>query len=89
MTMFKILIHVANAMPAILDYKTREKAEDAYLNIQNVMNGAIDVRCLKQKDDFGIEVTMPMEKINYVIFVDVFKQQEIQAMQGTVNAKAH
>ena len=84
--MFKILIHVANAMPAILDYKTRDKAETAYLNIQDMIDGKIDAITIKQKDDFGVILSMHIEKINYVIFVDIAKQQELPR---DVNAKTH
>ena len=84
--MFKLLIHVANAMPAILDYKTREKAETAYLNIQDMLDGKIDASTVKQKDEFGVILSMPVEKINYVIFVDIMKQQELPR---DTNAKPH
>lgn len=85
--MFKILIHVANAMPAILDYRNRDRAETAYLNIQDMIDGKIDAISIKQKDEFGVILSMPVEKVNYVLFVDVAKQQELQGVYP--NAKAH
>ena len=73
--MFRILIHVANAMPAILDYKTKEMADVAYKNIYETWkeNGKVFIT---DKDDYGVSLVIPKDKINYILLVDLLKQNE-------------
>lgn len=80
--MFKILIHVANAMPAILDYRTREKAEIVYQNIHEILKGEKDISVITHHDDYGVWLAIPVDNVNYVLLVDCVKQNENPSVQA-------
>lgn len=72
-----VLLPTNSPAAAALFYKTREKAEEALLNIHNVQQGKIDVDVLKAKDDYGYILSIPVNNISYALFVDLAKQAEL------------
>lgn len=77
--MFQIVVLPTNTPAAAgLFYRSREKAETALLNIQDMQDGKIEAITLKQKDDFGNILSIPIANVSYALFVDLVKQAELQ-----------
>lgn len=72
----------------ILWFRTREKAESQFQNIQMVLGGKINVDNLTEKDDFGAIFTSPKENISHCILNDMSKQVELfKLLEGLGLAK--
>lgn len=75
--MHQIVIFSKQSQAAMLWFRTREKAESQFQNIQMVLAGKIEANSLTEHDDFGAWFTSPKENISHVIFNDMGKQDEL------------
>lgn len=61
----------------MLWFRTAEKAESVFQNIQMVLAGNIETDTLTGKDDFGVIFTAPKINISHAMFNDMNKQGEL------------
>lgn len=64
----------------MLWFKTKERAETAFQNIQLINSAKVDVVALVEKDDFGAILSIPVENISHCILNDMTKQAELYKM---------
>ena len=86
--MFQIAIFSKQSQAAILWFRTKEKAESQFQNIQMVLAGKIETESLTEKDEFGAIFTAPKGNISHAILNDMGKQAELyKLMEGLGFAK--
>lgn len=75
--MHQILIFSKQSQAAILWFRTAEKAESVFQNIQMVLAGKIETDNVTEKDEFGAIFTAPKENVSHAIINDMSKQGEL------------
>lgn len=75
--MHQLIIFSKQSQAAVLWFRTAEKAESVFQNVQMVLAGKIETDSLTEKDDFGAFFTASKENISHVVFNDMTKQAEL------------
>lgn len=79
--MFQVVIFSKDSQATMLWFRTKERAELAYKNIDSV-------EFPEQPDDFGAMLLIPRDNISHVVFNDLSKQAELyKLLEGIGYAK--
>lgn len=86
--MYQIIVFSKQSQATMLWFRTAEKAESVFQNIQMVIAGKIATDSVTEKDEFGCIFTAPKENVSHVIINDMGKQAELyKLMEGLGYAK--
>ncbi len=75
--MHQLVIFSKQSQAAMLWFRTAEKAESAFQNIQMILAGKIETDSVTEKDDFGVIFTAPKGNVSHAMFNDMNKQAEL------------
>ncbi len=75
--MYQIVLFSKQSQAAMLWFRTAEKAELVFQNLQMVLAGKIETNSVTEKDDFGVIFTAPKENVSHAMFNDMNKQGEL------------
>lgn len=75
--MHQIILFSKQSQGAFLWFRTAEKAESVFQNIQMVFSGKIETDSVTEKDDFGAIFTAPKGNVSHAIINDMAKQAEL------------
>jgi hypothetical protein len=78
--MHQIVVFAKQSSAAFLWFRTAEKAELVFQNIQMVLAGKIETDSLTEHDDFGAFFTAPIANVSHAVFNDMAKQAELYKM---------
>lgn len=82
--MHQVIIFSKQSQATMLWFRTAEKAEMVFQNIQMVLAGKIETGSLTEHDDFGAFFTAPKGNISHAIFNDMSKQAELYKLLESI-----